>query len=678
VKASVGDNVGSGQDRAAARTQAPALGTLLLQRDLAVALSTAPDLDKALLHVVEAVLRVDGIDGGGVYLVDAATGDVDLIAHAGLSEGFVSSATHYSADTPSARLLASGQAVYADYGMLSGQMSVDPVRAAEGLRALAVVPVMHGGRVIAALNLGSRTLDDIPDDTRTVIETLAVQIGDAIARVRAEQALREQSRDLQLLFDTLDDFLFVLDGTGVILQVNRVVTERLGYAAEELVGQHVLVVHPESRREEAGAIIAGMLAGEASFCPVPIMTKDGDLIPVETRVCQGTWRGQPSLFGISRDVTQAAEEAKREQDALLTSVLDAVPDLVFLKDARGVYLFCNPQFAAFVGRPREEIIGKAGEELFAPEVAALIRARDEQLFLEMAPQHTEDQLTYHDGRRALFDMFKTPFGVPGEDEPGVLGVGRDLTDRVRAEEEVRALNATLEQRVEDRTRALTAANRELQEFVYSVSHDLRTPLRAVDGFSLAVLDDHGEEIGEGGRSDLQRVRAAAQRMGDLIDALLSLTNVVRAEVQRRETDLSAVAAKVLDDLREAEPERDVRVDIQQGVVADTDPRLSTVVMENLLGNAWKFTAGVDGARIEFADRTAGGRRVFVVRDNGAGFDPAYIDKLFKPFQRLHTAAEFPGTGIGLATVGRVLDRLGGEYWAEGSPGAGASIFFTLP
>ena len=200
----------------------------------------------------------------------------------------------------------------------------------------------------------------------------------------------------------------------------------------------------------------------------------------------------------------------------------------------------------------------------------------------------------------------------------------------------------------------------------------------MDGFSLAVLDDHGDEIGEEGSSDLRRVRAAAQRMGDLIDALLSLTNVVRTEVRREPTDLSAVAAKVVEGLREAEPGRRVDVAVQQGVTAETDRRLSAVILENLLGNAWKFTAGQEGARIEFAAGDEDGRRVYVVRDNGAGFDAAYVDKLFKPFQRLHTAEEFPGTGIGLATVGRVLNRLGGEYWAKGSLGGGASIFFTLP
>ena len=678
MKASVRETGEAAPGAGGMHPRSPALGALLLQRDLAVALSTAPDLESALQHVVETMLRVDGIDGGGVYLVDAITGDVDLVACAGLSDRFVASAARFSADTPNARLLASGRAVYADYATLGPQIRIDPVRAAEGLRALAVVPVMHDGHVIAALNLGSRTVDDVPEETRALIETLAVQIGDAIARINAEQALREQSRDLQLLFDTLADFLFVLDDTGIILQVNRVVTERLGYAAGELVGRHVLVVHPESRREEAGSIIAAMLKGEASFCPVPIITKDGRQIPVETRVCQGTWRGSPALFGISRDVTEAVEEAKREQIALLTSLLDTVPDLVFVKDADGVFLLCNPQFAEYVGRPREEIVGRSADELFEPRTAAHIRAEDGMLLRGMAPWHSEEWITYPSGRRVLVDTYKAPFTVPGQDAPGMLGVSRDLTDRVRAEEEIRALNASLEHRVEDRTRALTAANRELQEFVYSVSHDLRTPLRAVDGFSLAVLDGHGEEIGEDGRSDLRRVRAAAQRMGDLIDALLSLTNVVRVEVRREPTDLTAVAVKVVEDLREAEPDRVVEVDVQGGVSAETDPRLSAVVLENLLGNAWKFTAAVGHARIEFSAREEGGRRVFVVSDNGAGFDPAYVGKLFAPFQRLHTVDEFPGNGIGLATVGRVLDRLGGEYWAEGEPGRGASFFFTLP
>ena len=669
------------------------LETLVLQRDLAVALSTATCLPLTLQAVIEALLRVDGIDCGGVYLVDARDGALDLAAHAGLSDGFLAAASYFPPESPNAAIVGSGAAMYTRYDRLAAATQADDVRRAEALRASAVVPVLHDGRVIACLNLASRTLDEIPAETRALVETLAAGIGGAIARVRAEEALRERGDDLQSLFDSLADFLFVLDDHGFIVEVNRVVLERLGYESDELTGRHVLGVHPEDRREEAEAIIAEMLRGERAFCPVPLITKDGVRIPVETHVRQGTWRGSPALIGTSRDVTerQRADEAIREQAALIGSLLDTIPDLVFLKDAGGRYVACNPPFAEFFGRPKEEVLGKSDRDLHDPETAAEFAARDAEMLADGRPRQYEIWMTYPDGRRALMHVHKTPYlGTEGR-PVGVVGVARDITPRKLHEDEMHALTVSLERRVEERTRELTetnreleertrelsAANRGLEEFVYSVSHDLRAPLRAVDGFSLAVLEDHGPMLGDDGRSDLRRVRAAAQRMGDLIDALLSLTTVTRARVAREETDLSAIARRVVDDLAGACPERVVDVCIEGGVRVTTDPRLAAVVMENLLGNAWKFTAGKPEARIEFATRCEGGRRVCCVRDNGAGFDAAYVGQLFRPFQRLHSADEFPGTGIGLATVARALDRLGGRYWAEGEPGRGAAVFFTF-
>jgi light-regulated signal transduction histidine kinase (bacteriophytochrome) len=260
---------------------------------------------------------------------------------------------------------------------------------------------------------------------------------------------------------------------------------------------------------------------------------------------------------------------------------------------------------------------------------------------------------------------------------GVFAAARDVGELKRAEAKVRALNAELEGRVEERTRELAAANRELQEFVYSVAHDLRTPLRAVDGFSLTVLEDYGDVIAGQGRADLERVRAAAQSMGELIDALLSLSRMGHIDVRLEPVDLSAIARRVTAELREAYPARRVEVVIEDGLEVVGDVALLDLVLENLLGNAWKFTSDRADARVEFRQTEHHGHRAFLVRDNGAGFDPAYVNKLFKPFQRLHTVEEFPGTGIGLATVARALERLGGSWWAEGEVGAGATFFFAL-
>ncbi len=274
----------------------------------------------------------------------------------------------------------------------------------------------------------------------------------------------------------------------------------------------------------------------------------------------------------------------------------------------------------------------------------------------------------------------------------VLLAIEDDTERRRARQALQQLNADLEIIVAERTaeletanrelrhsvRELAAVNHELEAFCYSVSHDLRTPLRAVDGFSLELLQSHSNQLNEQGQHYLQRIRSGTQRMGQLIDDLLTLSRVTCAELKRENVDLSALAETVAAELRQLEPMRNVIFQCQPALIANCDARLARIVLENLLGNAWKFTAKKSRALIEFGASEINGGRAFVVRDNGAGFDPAFKSKLFGAFQRLHSEREFPGTGIGLATVQRIVRRHGGEPWAEGAVGQGAALYFTLP
>jgi light-regulated signal transduction histidine kinase (bacteriophytochrome) len=242
---------------------------------------------------------------------------------------------------------------------------------------------------------------------------------------------------------------------------------------------------------------------------------------------------------------------------------------------------------------------------------------------------------------------------------------------------LRAARDELEQRVQQRTAELTASNNELEAFSYSVSHDLRAPLRSIDGFSQALLEDYGEKLDAGGRDQLQRVRAATRRMSALIDDLLNLSHLSRSSMRRETVDLSALAGAISEELRKCAPGRQVDLVIDRGLAAEGDPHLLRVVLENLLGNAWKYTSGHPHARIEFGAQPVNGHRAFFVRDDGAGFDPRYASRLFGAFQRLHAASEFPGTGIGLATVQRIIHRHGGKVWAEGAVGKGATFYFSL-
>jgi light-regulated signal transduction histidine kinase (bacteriophytochrome) len=249
---------------------------------------------------------------------------------------------------------------------------------------------------------------------------------------------------------------------------------------------------------------------------------------------------------------------------------------------------------------------------------------------------------------------------------GASKTARDVSDRIRAE---RALAKAKE--------AAETASREFEAFSYSVAHDLRAPLRGIDGFSKLLLEDYSEKLDDNGKRHLSRVRESAQHMGELIESLLMLARVSQGDIQRRPIDLTAMAHKISKRFQSSQPERDVEFIIADGLSAAGDGRLLGIVLENLLGNAWKFTGKRDTAQIEFGRREEGEQTTFFVRDNGAGFDATYASKLFGVFQRLHAAREFDGIGIGLATVQRIIRRHGGRIWAEGEVGQGATFDFTL-
>ncbi|KIQ95890.1 Phytochrome, two-component sensor histidine kinase [Lysobacter sp. A03] len=346
-----------------------------------------------------------------------------------------------------------------------------------------------------------------------------------------------------------------------------------------------------------------------------------------------------------------------------------------LMDSDGRIVQANPAFGNIVGIDPGELEGRAFDDLFEDDFSPREALAPAEQGDEHGVRRETRRLHRQGGEPRHVQLTYAP--IPGGEGMAVSGLVQveDVTDRLRAEARVRALNRTLEARVALRTRELSQSNEELEAFAYSVSHDLRAPLRAIDGFSRVLVERYGDSLDDTGRDYLARVRKAAGRMGDLIDALLKMSRISRGELKTEAVDLSRIATEIIEDLRAGDPDRADRVEvaIQPGLVAHGDTALLRNLLVNLLGNAWKFTRDCDAARIEFGQEDG----EYFVRDNGAGFPQDYVGKLFRPFQRLHAQSQFDGHGIGLASSKRVVQRHGGVIRADGSEEGGATFRFTL-
>ena len=520
----------------------------------------------------------------------------------------------------------------------------------------------------------------------------AVLFADITERKKAEEALRETRDYLENLLNYANAPIIVWDPAYRIRQFNHAFENLTERRAEEVIGKQLDILFPADSREESMNYIHKAVSGEHwEVVEIPILRMDGTVRTVlwnSATIYTADDKIAIATIAQGQDITERkqAEEALRKMNEELEErvrvrtedvsnerqrlydVLETLPAYVVLLDKDYHVPFANKFFRERFG----ESHGKRCYEYLFNRTESCENCESYKVMKTNAPHHWD--WLGPDGRN--YDIFDFPF-MDTDGSLKIMEMGIDITEQKQAQEALIKAHEELELKVRERTAELEAANKELETFSYSVSHDLRAPLRSMEGFSNALLDDYGSKLDDQGRLYLRYVQESSQLMARLIDDLLELSRVTRSDMNYEDVDLSELAVAVSDQLGKAEPNKKVNVNISPGIMAYGDRNLLRIVLENLLGNAWKFTSKSDSPRVEMGITTQNDKSVYYVRDNGVGFDMAYADKLFKPFQRLHKETEFEGTGIGLATVQRIVRRHGGEVWADSKVGEGATFYFTL-
>jgi PAS domain S-box-containing protein len=647
---------------------------LHLQYRIADTLKAVSEPQAVLSGILAALMEIEGLDSGGVYTADER-GGLRLRAHRGLSTLFVDSATSYAPESEHVRLARLGRPVYRRLSNLPTTLVGTPLRE-EGLRALAIIPATHEGRIRAVLNLGSHTVDEIPTHARAMLEAVATQVAEVVAAIEAQERLRLQERNLESLFDSVDDFLFVLDADARIIRVNRVVSERLGYSEEDLLGQSVLVVHPEARRAEAERIVVDMLAGRARVCPVPLVTRTGELVPVETRVRQGEWSGRPALFGVSRDVSereQAAVELRDERD-FARLVMETVAHGLTVIDTGGRFVYVNPAYAAMVGHTQEEVVGRKPADFTAPaDLAVLEHAHSERQLGRRSSYET--RLVRPDGSQVPVVITAAPWWR-GDAVAGAIAVIADLSERKHAEE----TRLQLERRVRDAWR-----HSSLGAMAGGVAHHFNNLLTVMLGnLELAMSQP---TLPGPSRSSLEDVARAAERAAEI--AGMMLTYVGQRDRVDEQLPLSESISRILSMLGPSLPSH-VRLESalpHEGPSVKVHNRELEQVVVNLVANAVE-AIGPGPGTISVSLRTLPG--------NEAGFDPPrraedpvasleFCDtghgmseetrlRMFDPFFTTHMT----GRGLGLAVALGIVKSREGTITVDSAPGRGTTVRVLLP
>ncbi len=578
------------------------------------------------------------------------------------------------------------QAIYpgeGGFGEKLGQIrAIESIRAPLG-REFALIPIVltSGG----AVGLGLMALLALNWRLREMVRARTKQIEQHTSELHTSE-LKYRS-----LMETAGDAIVVANAqTGIIVDANAQAERLFDRKRSEMLGLNQTILYPPTETGRCRMMFVDY--ADTTHPPIAeceVVDRHGKHIPVEINASIVQLGNEKLVQGIFRDISirKQAEQELAEARSLLVAAVEQTPAGVLIADAPDVRI-------RMVNSAALGIRGSSSEAL--TDIPVGLHPRNWQTFypdgtpydprdLPLSKAVLKGRTTVNEeviirrsnGEDRWVLANAAPVRNPAGDIVAGVVVFADITDRKYAEDEIHRLNEELEERVRRRTAQLEAVNDELEAFAYSVSHDLRTPLRSMDGFSQAILDDYSDKLDDTGKDFLHRIRNASRRMGQLIDDMLKLSRLTRSEMSYQQVDLSRIAEEIRRELQATNPERCVEWVITPGATAHGDARLLRIAMANLLGNAWKFTTGHERARIEFGLEERDSETIYYVKDDGAGFDMAYADKLFGAFQRLHGATEFAGTGVGLATVQRIINRHSGRIWAEAEVEKGATFYFTL-
>jgi PAS domain S-box-containing protein len=646
----------------------------VIQRDLGFSLATTTTIEQALSQVIQATLKIEGIHGVGIYLLNNLANELELVLHEGFSDGFIRKVRKYRNDHIQFKIVQRGESVYGSYNAII--TSESDLFANEQLNQIGIIPIKHEEKIIGSLNVASRASKHFKYAAKMSLEIISSQIGGTLARINTENALKLSQRNFHLVFETIDDFMFILDSEGKIIKTNPVVERRLGYTQKELSGMSVPEVHPPERREEAAAIVSDMLAGKIEFCPVPLYKKNGEIIPVETKVVFGKWDGKDALYGISRDISERikAEETLRESERRWNFALEGSGDGVWDWNILTNNVFYSKQWKAMLGYSSSEMENNVDgwkNRVHPDDLSQALSDLDTHFNGESEVYINEHRLRCKDGtykwiltRGKMVEW--TASGKPAR----IIGTHTDITPRKLLEEQLRK---AIEKEKE--------LNELKSRFVSTASHEFRTPLASILMVSETLIAYQHKMDAPQIATRLTKIKDHVLHLTNIVSDVLQLSRIQEGKIgfNPHEEDIVPLCRNLIEGFNSTILVRgkiEFRTHLKKLVVL-VDHRIITQAVNNLLSNAIKYTGNEPEISLELILENK--EWLIQVTDNGIGIPESDQKHLFKPFFRASNVSTIQGSGLGLSIVYESVKMHGGNvsFTSELSKGSAFMLHFPV-